>query len=221
VVPPARVGLVSPNDEVFTMPIHRTLPALALALALGACDSNRERANPPGGAETGALPADTTATAAAPAAPAELSDANIVALLDHANAADSTASALAASKATNPEVKQFAKLMMTEHHALRKAGADLAKKLNVTPEPPANDPVTPLAEKETQALQSAPKGAEFDRTYIDQEITAHEAVLDLAKQGHDQADNPELKALIEKAQPVIEKHLDQAKKLQQKLQGNA
>jgi putative membrane protein len=206
------------------MLIHRTLPVLALVLALGACNSNRSReaaGNPPAGAETGALPADTTAGAPAPAAPAELSDANIVALLDHANAADSTAGALAATKATNPEVKQFAKLMMSEHHALRKQGADLAKQLKVTPEPPANDPVTPLAEKETQALQSAPKGAEFDRTYIDQEVAAHEAVLDLAKQAHDQADNAQLKALIEKAEPVIQKHLDQAKQLQQKLQGNA
>jgi putative membrane protein len=206
------------------MPIHRTVPALALALALGACNSHRDRdaaANPPAGAETGVVPTDTTATTSAPAAPAELSDANIVALLDHANAADSTAGALAATKATNPQVKQFAKLMMSEHHALRKQGADLAKKLGVTPEPPANDPVTALAQQETQALQSAPKGAEFDKTYIDQEVTAHEAVLDLAGKAHDQAKNPELKALIEKARPVIEKHLDQAKQLQQKLQGAA
>ena len=208
------------------MPIHRTVPVLALALALGACNSHRDRdvaANPPAGAETGAMPADTAATAAtpAPAAPAELSDANIVALLDHANAADSTAGALAATKATNPQVKQFAKLMMSEHHALRKQGADLAKRLKVTPEPPANDPVTPLAQQETQALQSAPKGAEFDKTYIDQEVAAHQAVLDLANKAHDQAQNPELKALIEKAKPVIEKHLDQAKQLQQKLQGSA
>ena len=204
------------------MPIHPTVPALALALALGACNSHRDRdvaANPPAGAETGALPADTTAPTSA--APAELSDANIVALLDHANAADSTAGALAATKATNLEVKQFAKLMMAEHHALRKQGADLAKRLKVTPEPPANDPVTALAQQETQALQSAPKGAGFDKTYIDQEVAAHEAVLDLANKAHDQADNAELKALIEKAKPVIEKHLDQAKQLQQKLQGSA
>jgi putative membrane protein len=206
------------------MPIHRTISALALALALGACNSNRDRNAAPGGAETATVPADTGAMAPAanaPAAPAELSDANIVALLDHANAADSTAGALAATKATDPAVKQFAKLMMSEHHALRKQGADLAKQLKVTPEPPANDPVTPLAQQETQALQSAPKGAQFDRTYIDQEVAAHQAVLDLANQAHDQAKNEQLKALIEKAKPVIEKHLDQAKQLQQKLQTSA
>jgi putative membrane protein len=208
------------------MPIQRTLPAFALALALAACNGNRDRSattNAAGGPETATVPADTAATAETPAASAssDLTDANIVALLDHANAADSTAGALAATKATDPAVKQFAKLMMSEHHALRQQGRDLAKKLKLTPEPPANDPVTPLAQQETQALQSAPKGAEFDRTYIDQEVAAHQAVLDLAKQGHDQADNEQLKAFIEKAQPVIEKHLDMAKQLQQKLQTSA
>jgi putative membrane protein len=208
------------------MPIQRTLPAFALALALAACNGNRDRSattNAAGGPETATVPADTAATAESPAASAssDLTDANIVALLDHANAADSTAGALAATKATDPAVKQFAKLMMSEHHALRQQGRDLAKKLKLTPEPPANDPVTPLAQQETQALQSAPKGAEFDRTYIDQEVAAHQAVLDLAKQGHDQADNEQLKAFIEKAQPVIEKHLDMAKQLQQKLQTSA
>lgn len=81
--------------------------------------------------------------------------------------------------------------------------------------------MTPLAQQETQALQSAPKGAEFDKTYIDQEVAAHQAVLDLVDKAHGEADNAELKALIEKAKPVIEKHLDQAKQIQQKLQGSA
>ena len=37
------------------MPIHHTIPALALALALGACNSNRDRNATPGGAETATL----------------------------------------------------------------------------------------------------------------------------------------------------------------------
>ena len=41
-------------------------------------------------------------------------------LLGQANKADSAAGALAVTKATNKEVKDFAKLMMSEHHALRR-----------------------------------------------------------------------------------------------------
>jgi putative membrane protein len=66
-------------------------------------------------------------------------------------------------------------------------------------------------------LKSTPKGAAFDRTYIEQEIGIHKAVLDVAQKGHDAAQNPELKKLIEQAKPVIEKHLNHAEEIQKKL----
>jgi len=188
-------------------------------LTLAAC-SGRDR--PEAAGEAPAATADTamspapTGTETGQAAP-RLTDANIVALLDEANAADSTAGALARDKATSPEVKDFAKLMMSDHHALRLQGQQLAKRLKVTPELPANDPVKSLAEQEMAALQSAAKGPEFDRTYIEHEVAVHKAVLDLAEQSHEAAQNEQLKALIEKAKPVIQKHLDQAEKLQEKL----
>jgi putative membrane protein len=156
--------------------------------------------------------ADTGATGAG-----QLSDANIVALLDEANMADSSSGAYALAKATDPDVKAYAKLMMGEHHALRAQGQQLAKKLNVTPELPANDPLKPAAASEMAALRAAPKGAQFDRTYIEQEIGIHKAVLDLAGKAHGAAQNEQLKKLIEQARPVIEKHLARAEEIQKKL----
>jgi putative membrane protein len=156
-------------------------------------------------------------SASSPGGGAALSDANIVALLDEANAADSASGAYALRKATNPDVKAFAKLMMDEHHALRAAGQQLAQRLGVTPAPPADDPLKPAAQAEMTALQGAAKGAQFDKTYIDQEIGIHKAVLDLAEKAHDATQNDELKKLIEQAKPVIEKHLNRAEAIQQKL----
>jgi putative membrane protein len=198
--------------------MRRTTTLLGI-LAIAACGPRDGHRSETGAASSAAADsAITTDTAATNTATApKLSDPNIVALLDEANKADSSAGALAAKKATNPAVKDFAKLMMSEHHALRQAGQQLAKQLKVTPEAPANDPVKPLAESETTALQNAPKGAQFDSVYIDQEIAAHKAVLDLANQAHDQAQNEQLKALIEKAKPVIQRHLDQAQKIQGEL----
>jgi putative membrane protein len=198
--------------------------ALALAL-LGAC---RER--PQNAGETGAAPPSTPAidtTAGRAGADslggtrAKLTDANIVALLDEANKADSSAAALALTKATYSGVKQFARMMMSEHHALRLQGQQLAKKLGVTPAAPASDPVAPMAQKETDTLTSTAKGAAFDRLYIDQEVAAHRAVKDLLVQSKESAQNDQLKDLIGKAQPVIDKHLQQAEALQKKLGGNA
>ena len=149
--------------------------------------------------------------------PGALSDANIVALLDEANMADSAAGHYAATKATNADVKAFAKLMMGEHHALRAQGQQLAKRLGVTPQMPAEDPFKSAVQAEMTALKGAAKGAAFDRTYIDQEIGIHKAVLDVAGKAHDAAQNEELKKLIEQAGPVIQKHLDHAEQIQKKL----
>jgi putative membrane protein len=158
---------------------------------------------------------DTTAGAATSSG--RLSDANIVALLDEANMADSATGAYVVTKATNPDVKAFAKMMMGEHHALRLQGQQLAKRLNVTPQPVSDDPLKPAVQSEMTALKGATKGAGFDRTYIQQEIGIHKAVLDLAGKAHDQAQNEQLKKLIEQAKPVIEKHLNRAEAIQKKL----
>jgi putative membrane protein len=179
---------------------------------LGSCKARESSDNVSGSAE-----ARTDTAPAAAATSSGLTDANIVALLDEANAADSTAAAYASTKATNPEVKAFAKLMMGEHHMLRAEGQRLAQRLNVTPELPADDPLKPAAESEMTAIKAAPKGPQFDRLYIEQEIGAHKLVLDVAEKGHDAAQNEELKKLIEQAKPVIQKHLDRAEEIQKKL----
>jgi putative membrane protein len=198
--------------------------ALALTVALGGCGDRKGAAN---GGETGSagstssadtgtagMAADTGSMAAGAGA---LTDANIVALLDEANKADSSAGALALPKATSPAVKQFAKLMMSEHHTLRVEGQQVAKKAQITPAAPANDPLAPLAQQETSILQSTPKGPQFDRAYIEQEIAAHRAVNDLLDQAKSAAQNDQLKAAIEKAQPVVQKHLKMAESIQKKL----
>jgi putative membrane protein len=190
------------------------VPAAWLAvLALGACEA-RERPQ-----TTGEAPAAAADTGVSPATEpiAELTDANILALLDEANEADSAAGAFARDRATSTEVKDFARLMMSEHHALRQQGEAMAKQLNLTPQPPANDPVKAAAETEMAALRATPKGQQFDRTYIDQEVAIHKAVLDLAEKAHGTTQDEQLKALIEKAKPFLEKHLERAEQLQGKL----
>ena len=194
------------------------MAASVAMVTLGSCKGKQSSDTASGAAESPGAAVTRTDSAEAPAAaPSGLTDANIVALLDEANAADSAAGAYALRKATNPDVKAFAKLMMGEHHALRAAGQQLAKRLNVTPAPPADDSLKPAAQNEMTALQGAPKGPQFDKTYIDQEIGIHKAVLDLAQKGHDAAQNDELKKLIEQAKPVIEKHLNRAEAIQKQL----
>jgi putative membrane protein len=192
--------------------------------ALAACNSSKRSAGDQSQAASADTSADTAgARSAAPAAAPQggMTDANIVALLDAANKADSSGGALASKKATSAEVKAFAKLMMSEHHALRVQGQQLAKQLGVEPKAPEHDPLAPYVASEMKTLQSTPKGAEFDRTYIENEVSVHQAVLDLANQARVTTQTPQLRDLIQKAIPVIRKHLDQAQSIQKQLSPSA
>jgi putative membrane protein len=169
----------------------------------------------------GAMPGSSTGASASASSSASgggaLTDPNIVAILDQANAADSARGNLAQTKATSTDVKNFGKLMLGEHHALRQQGQQLAKKLNVTPQPPANDQSEAQARQEMDSLNAMPKGKAWDKAYIDYEVTYHQQVLQTATQALSAAQNQQLKDLIQKAAPVIQHHLDRAKEIQQKL----
>jgi len=165
---------------------------------------------------------DTTSKAAAPATPPAptLSDTNIFALLDEANAADSAGGDMASKKGTSAQVKDFGRMMMRDHHSLRKAGQDLAKKLNITPTPPSGDTLQASAQKAADSLNAMPKGAAWDKAYIDHEVAVHQSVLNLLQTAQGAAHDTSLKALITKAIPNIQAHLTKAQDIQGKL-GNA
>jgi putative membrane protein len=163
---------------------------------------------------------DSATSATALPAPA-LTDANIAALLDEANMADSAAGKIASTKGTNPDVKAYGVMMMNDHHALRKAGQDLVAKLGVTPTPPAGDSLPAKAAMIADSLNAIPKGAAFDKWYIDNEVAVHQMVLGLIDSALGAAQNAELRDLLTKARPNIETHLKRAQEIQTKLGSSA
>jgi putative membrane protein len=197
--------------------LRTSAAALSAAALLAACSRGDS------GADSARIAADSAAaaTAAAPAPPAApaLTDANIAAILDAANATDSSAGSIAATKGTSADVRTFGRNMMRDHHALRKAGEDLVKKLNVTPALPAGDSSQAVAAAWSDSLRSMPRGAAFDKAYIDHEVAYHESVLATAQSALGAAQNAELKNLIQKAAPNIQAHLEQARSIQAKLGG--
>ena len=202
-------------------PCYIDLSLLVIACAALAACKGKEGASP-ADTTSAAAPAatpDTSTAAAAPAAPGAttLSDANIVALLDEVNMADSTLGAAALPKATSSQVKQFAKMMMGEHHLLRFKGQQVAKAQKITPQMPTSDPFTSAVQSEQTALGSAAKGHAFDSTYIANEVGVHQAVISWAGTAESQAQNQALKDLIKAAGPVLQKHLDRAQAIQKAL----
>src|SRR3954451_16258216 len=104
--------------------------------------------------------------------------------------------------------------MMRDHHQLRQQGQDLAKTLNVTPTPPANDNSKADYDKTMSLLNGAAKGKDFDKAYIDNEVTYHKAVCETVTAAMNASQNAELKNLIQKSAPAIHAHLDMAQGIQ-------
>jgi len=150
-----------------------------------------------------------------------INDAQIAKIVVTANQVDVDAGKLAASKATNPEVKKFAQTMVTDHTGVNKQAVDLATKLGVKPED--NDTAKSLASGGQANLANLKtlKGKEFDKAYVDHEVAYHEQVIDaLDKTLIPGATNPELKALLVKVRPAFLGHLAHAKHLQSTMATN-
>jgi putative membrane protein len=147
-----------------------------------------------------------------------IDDAQIAHIVVTANQVDIDAGKLAASMATNPEVKKFGQQMVTDHTGVNKQAADLAAKLKVTPaDNPTSQSLKAGGDKNVATLKGL-KGAAFDKAYVDNEVAYHQAVLDAVdKTLIPSASNAELKALLVKVRPAFVAHLEHAKKLQASL----
>lgn len=193
------------------------MTGLAVAALVAVACSKKENYGADTTAASRTAATDTSAMAASSTISGTWTDANIFALLDEANMADSAAGALAATKGTSSAVRDFGKRMTRDHHNLRAQGQALAKKLKITPIPPADENLVSDSQKNIDNLNSTAKGKDFDKAYIDSEVEVHKKVLDLATQAMGQAQNTELKNLIQKAAPVITGHLDLAESIQKNL----
>lgn len=148
----------------------------------------------------------------------KLSDAEVASVAVVANQIDIAYADIAKEKSKHAEVLKFAETMINDHNAVINQAAALVKKLGVTPKD--NDVSKKLlsdAETTKKALRSK-SGREFDKAYIDNEVAYHKAVID-AVEGLliPEAENGELKALLQNVVPALKTHLAHAEMVQKSL----
>ncbi|HLV26163.1 MAG TPA: DUF4142 domain-containing protein [Gemmatimonadales bacterium] len=146
------------------------------------------------------------------------SDATIVAIFDAANTADMETGQLASERARSSEVKNYGAMLVRDHRQVRQLGRDLARKLGVTPTPPADDQGARDHAAAMRRLREVP-AAEFDRAFLQHEVAFHKAVLDAMNSTLIPAiDNQELKDLVEKVAPAFQAHMMAAQALLDRMQ---
>jgi putative membrane protein len=150
---------------------------------------------------------------AAAAQAAKLDDPTIIAIFDAANTWDIETGALAASKGTTKEVRDFGVMLERDHTAVRQQGRDLVKKLGVHPTPPKD---FAMAKDHDAAIESlrAKEGKAFDRAFLEHEVAFHKAVLDAVTTTLLPAlKNEEARALVTKVAPAFQAHMAGAQNL--------
>ena len=191
--------------------------AAACALSLAACQKKAEAPNPADAGTSNAAvnsAQDTTAAAvgtasATTAAATNSTDAFVTGLVT-SGMYEIDAGKIASTKATNPAVKAFGKMMVADHTAMSKEMAPIIAAANQKPSPDLDQRRKGLLDN----LKGAPADR-FDKEYLDQQEAAHKEALTLMQGYADQGSDAGLKAAAAKAIPKVQAHLDKVHELQQ------
>jgi len=150
----------------------------------------------------------------------KLTDPEVASVAVVANQIDISYAEIAKAKSKNDDILQFAQTMANDHKAVIDQAVALVKKLGVTPKD--NDLSKKLlagAEKTKKTLNSK-SGDAFNKAYIDNEVSYHKAVISTVENVLiPDAENKELKDLLQNVVPTLKAHLEHAEMVQKKITG--
>ena len=142
---------------------------------------------------------------------AKPNDAQIAHIAYTAGNIDIAAAKQALKKSKNKQVRAFAQDMVRDHTAVNKKALALVKKLHVTPE---DNPTSQALKKDADAKMAdyaKLNGPAFDKAYADNEVAYHKTVNGALEQTLiPDAQNPELKSLLETGLKIFQGHQQHA-----------
>ena len=157
------------------------------------------------------------ATSAGVAA-AKLTDPQIAHIVVTADDGDIANAKQALQKSQNAEVQRFANRMIADHGSVNDQATALAKKLKITPEDNPTSKSLKDAQDANRTKLDALSGAAFDKAYADNEAAYHKSVDDaLSNTLIPDAQNAELKSLLENGLKIFQDHQRDAENIVKQL----
>jgi putative membrane protein len=122
---------------------------------------------------------------------------------------------LALTKASSPQVKEFAQKMIDDHSKANEELKKLAQSKNITL-PSA------LGEKNQKDYNDLAEksGADFDKAYCEFMVKDHKEDLDKFKKAAEKSEDPDLKSWAAGKVPVLEHHLSMAEGMEKGIASN-
>jgi len=148
--------------------------------------------------------AQGTAATADPAAQQTPTDATgYVAMAGASDLFEIQSSELALEKSQNDGVREFAQMMIEHHRGTTEQVTAAARAAGMTP----GEPQLNSMQRDMMTQLQAASGADFDRTYIEQQRQAHQMALGLHRNYAERGDTPQLQETARSAVPIIERHI--------------
>ena len=181
------------------------------ALIVAGCSKPAPAADTTAADSSAAASAAAPAPAAASPAAAPMTAADFVTKAASTDMFEITEAKMAQKKATSPDVKKFAAMMIADHTkstaALKAAIAKSGQTLPLPTALPAD-----MQSKVDDLGKSA--AGDFDKTYVSQQVDAHTTALGVMQGYGASGDVPALKDFAGSTSTVVQGHLDMANKLQ-------
>jgi putative membrane protein len=174
--------------------------------------------------DTAGTPANPTvapgSTATTPTTASNWTAPNILGFAYAANNGEIALGKLGEKKATNAQVKAFARQMVTDHTAMLADAKKLATKLSATPDTTAGDAHDLMGHgnDELKDLTDKAAGADWDKDYMDKMIDDHQKVLDKLQDAAKNTTDADTQKALEATTAKVQQHLTKAQDIKAKLQ---
>jgi putative membrane protein len=120
---------------------------------------------------------------------------------------------LAQSKGTNSGVKEFGKMLETDHTKSANDTKPFAEKLQVS----LPTAITEKGKEHYNELNGEKAGKDFDKKFADMMVKGHEEAISKMEKASEKATDPEIRAWAAGMVPTLKMHLDHAKMLQEQV----
>ena len=150
-------------------------------------------------------------------AAASMNDARALGLLRMTHSADSALGALGALQGGSTEVKEFGRMILRVQAARGREATGGARALGLAIESPRVPPDDAPGGMREAVRVTTPGTGMWDQAYIAYAIAMHEAAMENTARALAATTRPEVRAYIERSVPILQKHLDRAKVLQERL----
>jgi putative membrane protein len=142
-----------------------------------------------------------------------MTDANIMAHMIVGDSLEIEMARLAAERAGDPEVREFARMLVDEHSRHLATSLEMARDEDIGSVPADGDRHAVSLRRMISQLRTMGSSPAFDRTFLRYQIRHHNHELNALRAMRPAARDDDLEQHIDETLPVIERHLNRAREL--------